>query len=549
MAYLYDFIQKDTRDYKTTFKYGALQIQSLTGKKPVGFSGSEKASALAVPQLILTEKKYQEIGLQSSPTNMDIFKLYPDRIDIVFEPESLDTTGGDEILRNRPSWGSALNSTNEIPKTSFKAFYLDMFQPGIPAFTGVVKDIAIYGNGPEQLNGINPQHFAGYWIGQITAKANKKMRLNIAQGNSTTRVLIDNEVVYAGEGDPNAIIEFTKGAHIIEVEHVNDWHTVGFSLSLSDNSPILPYEEVRARLKKILPAATHTIYAGVNSSKNKDNSITLDVQNIGKPIFLILNSSDPVRWIIDGPGKKDIKAVLLSSSKSQSKIEGDLESDVNIIPYQWFKIVYNLLPECRCYSPPQVFRCEGENFLDTIDDLELITGQKTVSFTGEYSADRMVVPEIILNQAQLKKLQLDKERVTLKKQQCESSSTKESLSAIFKVPAPEMQKLQNLEVVQTAIESFRHLQANEFAEYTQLLHPRLVERSEDQLKEHFIRLHNGMAGFDIVLDFDKLDSKNVTQPNRRRQRLHFLLIKKGRPGLNYEMDLEKTQNGWKVVRM
>ena len=77
LAKSYSFIPDSKADFNSTFKMTALQILSMTGQKPVSFSGREQLSQVDIPMRRLTEEDYRKIGMTHKPTDFDIFTEYP----------------------------------------------------------------------------------------------------------------------------------------------------------------------------------------------------------------------------------------------------------------------------------------------------------------------------------------------------------------------------------------------------------------------------------------------------------------------------------------
>jgi len=63
IPYATSYNPQTTNSGEQSFKDIALQIQAISGRKPVGFSGRYDMSQTSLPELILDEKRYGEIGL------------------------------------------------------------------------------------------------------------------------------------------------------------------------------------------------------------------------------------------------------------------------------------------------------------------------------------------------------------------------------------------------------------------------------------------------------------------------------------------------------
>lgn len=258
-------VQGKRLNIKNTFKSAALQILAITGKLPVGFTGAKQAAAIKVPGIVLDREKYQQVGLADVSSDYDIFIEYPQKIDAVFNPVTtkyVDQHSTSEFRRGRQitpevqrkSWAEPLGATRDIPTGAFKAFYFDIFNPGHPQFSGIVKDVSVSSSGGRKPYDIIPENFGAFWIGNIVLEEDSEMEINIDSGHSITRILIDNKVV------KNRRISLKKGLHKIEIEHVNDWHTYNFSFSLIKPSV---YSELMGQFGKIF----HRINEGTQQRK------------------------------------------------------------------------------------------------------------------------------------------------------------------------------------------------------------------------------------------------------------------------------------------
>ena len=470
LATSYSFIPVSKADFNSTFKITALQILSMTGQKPVSFSGKEQLSQVDIPMRRLTEEDYRKIGMTHKPTDFDIFTEHPRKIDVVFEPEttlkpdspkkkSRDRT--QRVFPSRPSWGTKLNPHNDIPLNAFKAFYFNVHTPGLPAVTEIVPDIGV-NYGLRGFHGIRAEDFAGYWVGNFEFSTDSTMRLSISQSHATSRVSIDERVVYVGGGDPNLIIELSRGIHKIEFEHANSWHTVDMSMTLEEYNALLTYEEIRSRLQQQLAEHTETAFVGVYDSESPDHSITVNVRDMGKPLFLILHSYDPIKWIVQGAGKSRIEAVLLSSFKSQSTLNGDVDADLPLYFFRFYNSAFQLLPKCKCFSGH--FHCEGQNFLPMMDYVEIVTGQRTSYFSGKYSAKIIDVPEVTLDDKQIVILKKDRLLISSRRQACEGQPEATRDKHAKSMPSTAEEEL----VYNTAVDFMNSLMHNNYKKLTGL---------------------------------------------------------------------------------
>lgn len=77
--------QKSSVNPKRSFKNLAYKIQSITGKKPVGFSGKYGLTDVTVPEILLDDKMYAKYGMRLNGQGKQISLDEKSRIDTVFE--------------------------------------------------------------------------------------------------------------------------------------------------------------------------------------------------------------------------------------------------------------------------------------------------------------------------------------------------------------------------------------------------------------------------------------------------------------------------------
>ena len=417
---------------------------------------------------------------------------------------------------------------------AFKAFYFNVHTPGLPVVAEIVADIGV-NYGLRGFHGIRAEDFAGYWVGNFEFSTDSTLRLSISQGHATSRVSIDEKVVYDGGGDPNLIIELSRGTHKIEFEHVNSWHTADMSMPLEEYTAFLTYEEIRSRLRQQLAENTETAFVGVYESDSPDHSITVNVREMGKPVFLILHSYSPVKWIIQGSGKDNIEAVLLSSFTSQSKLNGDVDADLPTYFFRFYNSAFQLLPKCKCFSGH--FHCEGQNFLPMMDYVEIVTGQRTSYFSGGYSAKIIDVPEVTLDDKQIVILEEDRQIISSRRQACEGQPETTRDKHAKSMPSTAKEEL----VYNTAVDFMDSLMHNNYKKIMKLLHPKTVEILGSRMKEKFIAYHNLLAGISV-------ESDSITMGHSRPGRYHIDISysRYGSSAGRLILFFEKHQGMWKI---
>lgn len=135
----------------------------------------------------------------------------------------------DDFPYSSTTWRTQFYPSGAVPLDEFKAFYFNTSEPSKIVASAQVASVDMsyaWEKGP----GFNivSQDFGGYWIGDFMLTKDEDMVLDISQSWSETRVIIDGHLVYKGGSNTSTKISVPKGRHTIEIEYVNNWHTVGF---------------------------------------------------------------------------------------------------------------------------------------------------------------------------------------------------------------------------------------------------------------------------------------------------------------------------------
>lgn len=532
------------KNFKKTFKYAALQIQSLAGKKPDGFAGGDKVVALTVPEIALSQSRLKGMGLAIKPSNFDVYMNDPEGIDLVFEPDPGLFEGGKsakaglveyqrEQLLKRASWGKWLNPSGEIPENSFGAFYFDIDNPLETVIAESVREVTLKVDETLPLKNINLGTLGGYWIGNMTLQENSRMRVDLYQRNGFSRVLVDGEVILREDSPATAVVELEQGQRTIEVEHVSKGGVVSFTLALEPYLDSLTYEEIQEKLSEILPEMTHVGLITTQTSNNKNNSIPLKMNNIGKPVLLILNSWDPVHWRISGPGRELVKAVLLSSHAPLSRIDG-LTGEVPIFHFPLHSGTSGFWPECDCQST--TYTCLNDDVLSVLEDIRHVTGRSVDSFTGDNSAGDLVFPAMFLDAPLTNKLKSTMTELEAKRGMCEQSQPESEVDT-----GP----LEELPPVRNALRFIRAIQHNDFAAYSALKLPGVGAQHKDTDRHRFVSLRNTLFDREVVVRAQ--DNELIHEyADREEVEVSLLAIRKGRNGIDVQLKMARIQGDWKV---
>lgn len=144
------------------------------------------------------------------------------------------TQGLEEIAKDAVKTllgGIRLNPGGDLPENSFKAYYFNVTRPSEPIATEIVREVRINYRA-DRFHHIPSPDFMGYWVGRFTFPQATKVWLTLSQSKALSKVSVDGRKVYEGGGNPNQAIEFSKGSHKIEIEHLNHGPTADFFVSL-----------------------------------------------------------------------------------------------------------------------------------------------------------------------------------------------------------------------------------------------------------------------------------------------------------------------------
>jgi hypothetical protein len=172
---------------------------------------------LILPDVVLDSAKYQQIAddtkaLQDANRNLSLFEVFPS-----------DTT---------PTWQPHfVTADSQIPIGKFRGFYFDDKSPNTVAHSDSVDSIAVDYSW-SAFHNINAQNFGGYWIGKLEFTAPTVVSITVSQSNAETKITIDKAMVYQGKAGKTLLHTFVPGIHLFEVEHVNNWHTMHYSVKI-----------------------------------------------------------------------------------------------------------------------------------------------------------------------------------------------------------------------------------------------------------------------------------------------------------------------------
>lgn len=331
------------------------------------------------------------------------------------------TPGAKEITEtNNETDVSRCIISENIPVNKFRADYFDISEPNNIICSEIVDSVRIqYSWEDGGIFQIDSQKFGGRWVGIFEYETTKTQSIHISQGSSEAKILIDGVEVYNGDSSKSFDYTFTAGEHEIEVQYVNNWHTVDFSVSIQEPIIIRKTADVKNILSThISQNDTNIWYVGLYESDSFDGSVMVDVASSDIPTVIFLNSYSPISWVLLDNEQANIKAIIISSYNPGSEVKNlPNDTDLIMLEYRALENISNLLPECEVNIDFDEYYCddiddninefakEYQLFKEQISDLT--SGLTLTGFTGFYSQSEINVPDLVIDQTTLNKIDLN----------------------------------------------------------------------------------------------------------------------------------------------
>jgi hypothetical protein len=283
-------------------------------------------------------------------------------------------------------WGRKLDPSGRVPETGFRAYYFDRRNPDRLVFEENVDSLAIK-YAWSDFHNIESPSFAAYWIGKVKFAKATAQQISVSQSWAKARIRIDGETVFDKSSSSGSFVhQFSKGEHVVEVEYINNWHTVEFKVTLQDVVPLLSEAEVADRLRLEAGPKANLYYVGLYESAARDTHVDVSVPATGRPAILWLTSYEAIDWNI--VSRDPVKAVVVSSYAPGSRVRGN-GSD-RVLSLKGWRGLYGKSKKCSCVAG--MFHCEGDADLgEMADRLFGATGRSLRGYAVDYSADRLVL--------------------------------------------------------------------------------------------------------------------------------------------------------------
>lgn len=285
-----------------------------------------------------------------------------------------------------------LKPGEEVPLNKFKAFYFNTKDPTKVIYNETIDTISV-NYVLDDFKNIKSEDFGAYWIGIFEYSEDTITTISISQSWAQTRLIIDGYEIYKGENTNQEIdINLSKGKHTIEIEYINNWHTVTYSAKFL---PKINYISISDLSKKFTNMNDSNIWvASIYRSNTTEQDVKLNLNDNSKPTILFLLSYEATHWVISN--SQNIDLIVISSYSPISTVS---MSDPNIKTYYVKNLpyIYQFIPNCSIAGAR--YHCESNNFVQLVNTVQSISGSKPNGFSVTYSTDKLDVPEEIFDDA------------------------------------------------------------------------------------------------------------------------------------------------------
>lgn len=285
------------------------------------------------------------------------------------------------------SWGQTLNPEGIIPNEGFKAIYFSRSNPDSAIYSEDVESISIKYSWSD-FHGIDSQSFAAYWVGQLNFEKPTTKQISISQSWAKSRILINGNVVFDGKNSSDTIVyEFEPGQHVVEVEYINNWHTVEYKVTIQDEILSVTGDQLASYFQDSRAGDANLYYVGLYESSAKDTTVDISLPSTGKSAIVWLSSYEAIDWKINSRDK--ISAVVVAAYSPGSRVSGIGAGRVMYLQ-DWRHGIYGETSQCSCAGGN--FHCEQKSDLeDVAEQLSAVTGLNLSGYAVKYSAKSLTI--------------------------------------------------------------------------------------------------------------------------------------------------------------
>lgn len=257
-----------------------------------------------------------------------------------------------------------------------------------------------------------------YFIWNIDIPTSWEYEFITSQSWAQTRIILDNKLISWQSNSSSTKLYLDKWEYTMEVEFINNWHTVdlfvSYGVSVKDHS----YDEV----KEIVQTQKGEVwYVGVYETVWDWHELTLNIPKTSESISLVLTSYGVVNWKIKNSNAVNIRDVVFSSYEPGSTVSW--VSDTTVVTklkdreYDTIPNIYQTKPECDNFGGH--FHCEYD--IDAFQKLNAkikeLFWKELTGFAGDYEEEVITLPWKILDNAEYEKIEEEyQEILDIKKQ-------------------------------------------------------------------------------------------------------------------------------------
>lgn len=322
----------------------------------------------------------------------------------IYRPEpAVDSTKATtlEALETvKKTWGDSLNPTGKFPQGKFSAVYFNTeTKKVIKSITTNTISISRY------MEYDQMDKLWVYFVWKIQIPEDGIYDFSVSQSWANTRLILDKKLFIEPNGNSVRSIELKKWEYLAEVEFLNQWHVVDFSVNFEKYQKTYSLTQAQESLKKYADIADKEVWmASVYESENEGHVIPVTLKASKKPVVLILNSYSTVLWDIKNPNKVEVLAAVFNSYEPWVKVQGLGDTPVLRLETGVFPVMYQLAP--NCIDMPWYFHCEmGAQEYNQMRTASVeLFGNIPSGFSGVYGSSKMLLPETVLDKVEYEKI-------------------------------------------------------------------------------------------------------------------------------------------------
>lgn len=191
----------------------------------------------------------------------------------------------------------------------------------------------------DEFYGITSRNFSAVWTGTLMAVIDSIIQVDLVLSWSTAVLLVDGvKQLEHTNYDKTVAIPFAAGSHSLEVQYINNWHTVEF-IAAFHQTCYKTVAEAGAQVVTLLQDSTVIVHIDTYESGDTYLDISVIIDTQPPSILLLLTSYSTVNWIIGNPNAVPILGVVQGSYEPATTVTVDDsiviavdESDFNYEP-------------------------------------------------------------------------------------------------------------------------------------------------------------------------------------------------------------------------